>query len=82
MSGGKDLYAALRCRESPGVVLIDGDNCRGKSRWSYSAAELCSRVGRAAAREVFGGDGVDTVLFLDHGDARNLQRNSTDAQWF
>ena len=65
-----DPYRALKNRHSPGVVLIDGDNCRGKSRWQFSAADMSSRVLAAAAGDKFGGAGVDCVLFLDHGEAR------------
>ena len=65
-----DPYRALKNRHSPGVVLIDGDNCRGKSRWQFSAADMSSRVLAAAAGGRFGGSGVDAVLFLDHGEAR------------
>ena len=65
-----DPYRALKNRHSPGVVLIDGDNCRGKSRWQFSAADMSSRVLAAAAGGRFGEPGVDAVLFLDHGEAR------------
>ena len=71
LRAAKEPYGALRCRQTPGVVLIDGDNCRGKSRWQFSAAELSSRVVAAARRSSFGAEGVDTVLFLDHGERRD-----------
>ena len=42
-------WKALRPR--PGdVVLIDGDNCRGKSKWRLSAADVDAAAAGAHAR--------------------------------
>ena len=60
-------WKALRPR--PGdVVLIDGDNCRGKSKWRLSAAALDACCSSAHARGLLG---QEAVLMLDHGERRD-----------
>ena len=60
-------WKALRPR--PGdVVLIDGDNCRGKSKWRLSAADVDAAAAGAHARGLLG---QETILMLDHGERRD-----------
>ena len=60
-------WKALRPR--PGdVVLIDGDNCRGKSKWRLSAAAVDAAAASAHARGLLG---QEAVLMLDHGERRD-----------
>ena len=60
-------WKALRPR--PGdVVLIDGDNCRGKSKWRLSAADVDAAAAAAHARGLLG---QETILMLDHGERRD-----------
>ena len=60
-------WKALRPR--PGdVVLIDGDNCRGKSKWRLSAADVDAAAAGAHARGLLG---QETILVLDHGERRD-----------
>lgn len=46
------------------VVLIDGDNVRGKSFWKWSAAELTEAASKLSRSK------LTAVLFLDHGERR------------
>ena len=60
-------WKALRPR--PGdVVVIDGDNCRGKSKWRLSAADVDAAAAAAHARGLLG---QETILMLDHGERRD-----------
>ena len=60
-------WKALRPR--PGdVVIIDGDNCRGKSKWRLSAAAVDAAAASAHARGLLG---QETILMLDHGERRD-----------
>ena len=60
-------WTALRPR--PGdVVIIDGDNCRGKSKWRLSAAAVDAAAASAHARGLLG---QETILMLDHGERRD-----------
>ena len=60
-------WKALRPR--PGdVVLIDGDNCRGKSKWRLSAADVDAAAAAAHGRGLLG---QETILMLDHGERRD-----------
>lgn len=47
------------------VLLIDGDNVRGKSGWVWSAACLAAEVAAMTAEAQ-----LRSVLFLDHGEVR------------
>lgn len=44
------------------ILVIDGDNVRGKSGWAWNAADLASEVARWSDQK--------TILFLDHGEMR------------
>ena len=60
-------WKALRPR--PGdVVIIDGDNCRGKSKWRLSAADVDAAAAAAHGRGLLG---QETILMLDHGERRD-----------
>lgn len=62
-----DLWKALRPRPHD-VVLIDADNCRGKSKWRLSAAALDAAAADAHGK---GRLGQDCVVMLDHGERRD-----------
>ena len=68
-------WKALRPR--PGdVVLIDGDNCRGKSKWRLSAAAVDAAAASAHARGLLG---QEAVLMLDHGERQDCFVSSSGA---
>ncbi|CAH0365464.1 unnamed protein product [Pelagomonas calceolata] len=68
-------WKALRPR--PGdVVIIDGDNCRGKSKWRLSAADVDAAAAGAHARGLLG---QETILMLDHGERRDCFVSSSGA---
>jgi len=56
------------CRRSSSytneVLVIDGDNVRGKAEWAYSSAELANMASREEA----------CLLFLDHAEVREALR--------
>ena len=47
-----------------GVLIIDGDNVRGKSQFGLSHASLLARTARWSARNMLSGN---VVLLVDHG---------------
>ena len=49
-------------------MIIDGDNCRGKSKWRLSAAAVDAAAAAAHARGLLG---QETILMLDHGERRD-----------
>lgn len=70
-------WKALRPR--PGdVVLVDGDNCRGKSKWRLSAAALDACCSSSHARGLLG---QETVLMLDHGERRDCFVSSSSGAY-
>ena len=48
--------------------MIDGDNCRGKSKWRLSAAAVDAAAAAAHGRGLLG---QETILMLDHGERRD-----------
>ena len=64
--GGK--YAALESimrnkLRDDAILLIDGDNVRGKTKFSLSKEDLCSRVEKWINKEDLKGR---VILFFDH----------------
>lgn len=73
-SKSRQAWAALEPRTSDEVLVVDGDNVRGKSGWAWTAAALALEVGRLPPR---------SVLFLDHGEVREaFAVDGTDASRF
>ena len=62
--GGARSLANLKSRGDE-ILLVDGDNVRGKAGWMWSAAELAEEVD-----ELSFALGGRVVLFIDHGERR------------
>ena len=57
-------FENLARQSANGVLLVDGDNVRGKASFAFSHASLLARLSRWAARR---GLGDRVVLLVDHG---------------